>query len=142
VAVVADAADLTLYRPGGGQDLTDLVLDARITGFKGGCDREDADHVRTRMKVSVRLQRGPAGPRDNQVQYFIAVRDGDRILDKEIYTLGFTFAENRDLVVGDAAELSILVPVSKEKSAAAYDVLIGFQLTPEELDLNRRRGRR
>ena len=36
----------------------------------------------------------------------------------------------------------MIVPVNKEKSAAAYDVLIGFQLSFDELSLNRRRGPR
>jgi len=142
VAVVADAADLTVYRPGGGEDLTDLVLDGRIASFKGGCERADVDHVRTTLSVSMLVQRGPAGPRANQLEYFVAVRDGERIVDKEVYAVTFEFPANQDWFRGRGPDASILVPVSREKGAAAYDVLIGFQLTPEQLALNRRRGRR
>jgi hypothetical protein len=31
----------------------------------------------------------------------------------------------------------MLFPVTREKSAAAYQIWVGFQLTPEELDANR-----
>ena len=143
VAIVADAADLSRYRPGGGQDLTDLVLDGRIAGFKGGCEREDRDHVRTTLTVDLQMLRGPATQgRRAQVSYFVAVRDGDRILDKQTYNLGVTFPDNQDQMRMTGPETSLLVAVSKEKAAAAYDVLIGFQLSPEELALNRRRGPR
>jgi len=143
VAVLADAADLSRYRPGGGQDLTDLIADGRIAGFQGDCQREDKEHVRASLSVDLAVQRGPAAPsRRIDVSYFVAVREGERILDKQIYPLRVDFPENRDTVRVTGPEASLLVAVSKEKSAAAYDVLIGFQLTPEELALNRRRGQR
>ncbi|MSO90768.1 MAG: hypothetical protein EXR01_04165 [Acetobacteraceae bacterium] len=142
VVIVADAADLSRYRATGGQDLTDLVLDGRIVGFKGGCERENRDYVRTNLTVDLRLTRGPAGVRASQVSYFVAVREGDLILDKRTYTLGIQFPENQDQMRMTGPETSLLVAVSKEKSGAAYDVLIGFQLSAEELALNRRRGPR
>lgn len=143
VAIVADAADMSRYRPGGGQDLTDLVLDGRIAGFKGNCEREDTSNVRTTLTVDMQLLRGPASAgRRAQVSYFVAVRDGDRLLDKQTYNLGITFPDNQDQVRMTGPETTLLVPVNKEKSAAAYDVLIGFQLSVDELALNRRRGPR
>lgn len=143
VAIVADAADISRYRPGGGQDLTDLVLDGRIAGFKGNCEREDANNVRTNVTVDMALLRGPAsGGRRTQISYFIAVRDGDRLLDKQTYNLGITFPDNQDQIRMSGPETSLIVPVNKEKSAAAYDVLIGFLLSADELALNRRRGPR
>jgi hypothetical protein len=143
VAILADAADLSRYRDGGGQDLTDLVLDGRIVGFKGGCEREDTTSVRTNVAVDIQLLRGPAATgRNTQVTYFIAVRDGDRILDKQTYNLGISFPGNQDSIRVSAPDVSLIVPVNKEKSAAAYDVIIGFQLSFDELSLNRRRGPR
>lgn len=143
VAIVADAADLTRYRPGGGQDLTDLVLDARITGFKGNCERDDARNVRTTMTVDLAVLRGPASRgRRTQVAYFVAVRDGETLLDKQIYSLDVSFPENQDQVRITSSEIELVVAVNREKSAAAYDVLIGFQLSPEDLAFNRRRGPR
>ncbi len=143
VAILADAADLTRYRPGGGQDITDLVLDGRIAGFKGGCEREDRDHVRTKLNVDLQLLRGPAARgRQAPVSFFVAVRDGDRILDKQTYNLNVEFPANQDQLRITGPDTSLLVSVNREKAAAAYDVLIGFQLSPEELALNRRRGPR
>jgi hypothetical protein len=38
--------------------------------------------------------------------------------------------------------VSLSLPLEPGKSGAAYDLLVGFQLSPEELALNRRRGPR
>lgn len=143
MVLLADAADITRYRPGGGQDLTDLVLDGHILPPRGSCEREDRDHVRTNLITDLILARGPAAQgRRLQITYFVAVRDGDRLLDKGVYSLNVEFPENQDQVRVAGPEVSLLVAVSKEKAAAAYDVLLGFQLSPEELALNRRRGPR
>jgi len=144
VAMLGDAAQLVRYRPGApGEDLTDLMLEGRVAGFKGGCAREDKDTVRTVLTIELQLARGPAlGGRDAAVPYFVAVRDGDRIRDKQVYNLRVRFPENQDQIHIVSDEITMLMPVNKEKSAASYDVLIGFQLTPEELEANRRRGPR
>jgi hypothetical protein len=143
VVVVADAADLSRYRPGGGQDLTDLVLDGRILPPKGSCEREDRDNVRTNLNVDLQLLRGPASRgRAAPISYFVAVRDGDRLIDKQVYNLTVTFPENQDQMRITGPLTSMLLPVNKEKAAAAYDVLVGFQLSPDELAVNRQRGPR
>ncbi|MSP31029.1 MAG: hypothetical protein EXR09_11480 [Acetobacteraceae bacterium] len=142
VVILADAADLSRYRASGGRDLTDLVLDGRIVSFKGGCKLEGVDHVRAKLTVDLRLTRGPAGSRVSQISYFVAVREGNQVLDKQTYNLGINFPENQDQMRLTGPEASLIVAVNKDKSAAAYDVLIGFQLSAEELAVNRRRGLR
>ena len=144
IAVRADAADITRYRPGSsGRDLTDLVLDGRINGFKGGCVREDVKTVKTVLTVDLVLARGPATQgRVLSAAYFVAVLDGGQIRDKQVYPLRVELGENQDQVRITGQEITLLTPVNKEKSAAAYDVVIGFQLNPEEIETNRRRGPR
>ena len=144
VKIRADAADITRYRPNSpGRDLTDLVLDGRITGFKGGCERDDRNTVKTVLEVEMVLARGPATQgRVLTAPFFVAVVDGTRILDKQVYPLRIELGENQDQARVSSGELVLMVPVSREKSAASYDILIGFQLSPDELETNRRRGPR
>ena len=139
VGLVRDAADLVRYR-GAGRDLTDLVLNGRLTGVGGSCKRDGSSTVVTTVQVGIELQRGPAAPgRQAQIAYFVAVLDGDRIMDKQVFQLGAEFPANADRLrlSGDAVELRL--PVKPDKTAAAYRVQIGFQLTPLELEVNRRR---
>ena len=141
-AILADAADLTLFRSGG-RDLTDMVVNGRITGLSGKCALDDREHLRTTISVGMDLTRGPAAPgRVVDVQYFVAVSEGDTILTKQDYTLHVAFARNsdRERLTGDQVEL--VLPVTKEKSGVAYSVLVGFQLTPDQLAFNRQRATR
>jgi hypothetical protein len=41
-------------------------------------------------------------------------------------------------VVLQSDEQSLVLPISSAKSGAAYTILVGFQLTPDQLELNRR----
>ncbi len=139
-SIPRDFNDLSRYR-GAGRDLTDSVLDGRITGLSGSCKRDGADAVLATVSVGIELNRGPAAPsRIAELAYFVAVSQGERILDKRVFTLRAEFPANTDRVrlTGDDVELRL--PVTASKTAAAYRISVGFQLTPAELEVNRRRG--
>jgi hypothetical protein len=141
-SIPRDTSDLRRFR-GAGRDITDSVLEGRITGIEGSCTRGDAGFVTATLAVGLELTRGPANQRRTaDVAYFVAVSEGDRIIDKKIYTLRAEFPANAERLrlAGDQIELQI--PVTATKTAAAYRVSFGFQLTPEELQVNRTRPQR
>ncbi len=140
-AILADAADLTRF-DGRGQDLTDMVIDGKITGLAGRC-RENGDgrSLQTTVTVSLDLSRGPAArSRTEPVGYFVAVTRGDTILDKRTFELRVAFPPNTDLVHVSGEPVQLALPTPTGVTGATYRILIGFQLSPEELALNRRRG--
>ncbi len=139
-AILRDGADLTRFR-GAGTDLTDMVVDGRITGLSGKCSLDDLTHLHTVISVSMDLSRGPAMEgRQADVTYFLSVSRGDAILDKRDYTFNVEFPRNSERVrlVGD--QIDLVLPINDKLTGAAYSVLVGFQLTPDELAFNRRRG--
>ena len=140
--ILSDAADLTRFRPAG-TDLTDMVVDGRITGLSGKCSLEDPTHLHTVISVSMDLTRGPAAKgRDAEVTYFVSVAHGDQILDKRDYTLAVSFDGNSNQLrlAGDQIDFSL--PVNDKVKGSDYRILVGYQLTPEELAFNRKRGAR
>ncbi len=141
-AIVRDAADLSRTR-GGQHDLVDTELEGRITGINGNCKRDGADTVVTTIQVGIELTRGPAAPgRQAEVAYFVAVLDGENILNKQVYPLRAEFPPNADRLRLADDDVELRLKVQPNKSAAAYRIEVGFQLTPEELAANRSRGRR
>ena len=141
-SIPVDFNDLHRYR-GAGRDITDSVLDGRILGVDGACRRTDVDVVTATVTVSLELTRGPAATsRAADVSYFVAVSDGDRILDKQVFRLAPEFPPNTDRLRLRGDEIELRLPVSATKTAAAYRVSVGFQLTEVELEGNRRRLRR
>jgi hypothetical protein len=140
--ILSDAADITTFR-GTGTDLTDMVLDGRITGLSGKCSSPDMDHLQTQISVNMELGRGPAMQgRTADVTYFVSVARGDTILDKRDYTLHAAFHNpgSRLRLTGD--QIDIALPIPGKVTGADYRILVGFQLSPSELAFNRRRGPR
>ena len=115
----------------------------RITGLGGSCRSDGAGFVSTTVSVGIELTRGPAAPgRQAELAYFVAVLDGEQILDKQVFNLRAEFPPNNDRLrlTGDNVELRL--PVTGTKAADAYRIQVGFQLTPPELEVNRQRGQR
>jgi hypothetical protein len=136
VAFLTPTADLAVFRPGSDRhDLTALMLAGRMLGIQGKCQPgDDASTVNATVTVGAELTRGPAMPGNRaNVPVYVAVTEGDRILDKHVYTLSATFPSNVDRVTVSTPEIFMVLPVSPTKSAAAYSILAGFQLTPDQL---------
>jgi hypothetical protein len=144
---LGDAADLDIYRPGtasdGPHDLTDLVLHARIVGVNGNCKEGDTKtQLATAVNILVELTRGPAMQgQETDVPVFLAVTEGDTILDKHVYLVHATFPSNVDRMTLGTGEIDMILPITATKSGAAYTVLAGFQLTPDQLAQSRRNHR-
>jgi hypothetical protein len=142
-ALVRQAEDITRYN-GAGNDMTDMVLDGRITGLRGSCQLADqAEQLDVMVQVDLDLARGPAAPgRTLDVAYFVAATEGDQILQKQVQFARVAFPPNVDRVRVSGRPVHLRLAVGPNKSGAAYAIRVGFQLTPEELQLNRARGPR
>ncbi len=137
-SLLPQAADLNRYRAsphGSGHDLTDLILQARVVKVAGTCEPGPNAHtLDATVKVTMEVSRGPAAQgRTADVTYFVAVAEGDRILDKHVLADRVAFPANLDRVYLVSDPVDMQLPVSPEKSGAAYTVWVGFQLTPAEM---------
>jgi hypothetical protein len=131
-AILGDAADYNVYRSQGSRDLTDLVLHARIVNIQGSCREGDKKtQLAVTANIGVELSRGPAmAGRNIEVPVFIAVADGETILDKRTYAMQVAFPPNVDRITVTPGDVNLVLPVSSGKSGAAYTIIAGFQTTP------------
>jgi hypothetical protein len=143
--LVKPLAELDRYRAGS-QDLRDLIVRARIIDINGKCEPGDTQRtVVTTVQVVIEVVRGPAmAGLDYDLPVFVAVTDGESgaILDKTLFTLPVEFVRNVDLARATSEDVRMEIPVTPEKSGAAYGVIAGFQLSPEEVAAWRRNNRR
>jgi hypothetical protein len=137
--LVKPLVELTRYR-GGSRDIRDLVVRARIIDITGTCEPgEDPTTVVTTAQVVVDVSRGPALQGDAiDLPVFVAVTDAGAIRDKTLFWLPVTFEHNVDTARAAGKEIRMEIPVTAEKSGAAYGIIAGFQLTPEEIAAWRR----
>ncbi len=141
LSLLRDAADVTRYA-GAGRDLRDLALQARISAVPATCTWADnRTQVRATLQVTFDLTRGPAAiSRRAELPYFVAVTQGERVLDEQDYTLAAAFPPNIDHAPFPGQKVDLLLPVSRASSAAVYQIYVGFRLTPQELAANRQRA--
>lgn len=137
-AAVAGVERMTSFRPGGGQDLTEVAFTAHVDSVESVCQYDD-DGVEVAMNVLLSAERGPADTaREADLKYFVAIEDGPgNITAKEIYDVTLPFEGNRRRV-GIVEEVDITIPTPADKDFSEIRILIGLQITPEQLEFNRR----
>lgn len=147
IAILADGADVTRFRPGGERDLTAMTLDARIAGFDARCDFAGRDRRVLEVRVTPRFtaERGPAAEgRTAELPWFVAMSDANdsAVLDRQTATTRLAFAANTPRASATGPTVRLNMPVGEGLRATDYNLRIAFQLSPEELAVNRQRGPR
>lgn len=137
-AAVAGVERMTSFRPDGGQDLTDVAFTAQVDSVESVCQYDD-DGVEVAMNVLLSAERGPADTaREAALKYFVAIEDGSgNFTAKEIYDVTLPFEGNRRRV-GILEEVDITIPTPADKDFSELRILIGLQITPEQVEYNRR----
>ncbi len=128
----------TTFSPGGGQDLTEVQYSTQITGIRLTCDYRD-DGVALEVGVRIVAERGPADrDRVAKISYFVAVEQGvGNITAKQVYDVSLPFEGNKRRV-GTIEVLDVFVPRPPDGNFTALQILGGLQLTPEQLEYNKR----
>lgn len=146
-SIPADAADLTRYRPGPVRDLTTVEFDARLNGLSGGCRvGRRGKSIELQIIPAFVVDRGPAAQgRAVQVPWSIAVLEDstdEPLAPPRRFFTTIVFGANETRASVNGQSVTIALPVSEERRATDYRVLVFLQLSEDELDQNRRRGPR
>jgi len=142
VATPSDTGDLVRFRTPESRDLTDLVVSARITSLSGACTLVNRGAaVQVTVTMGIEATRGPAAQgRTVQVPYFVVLAGpNEEILTGAEYGLTVEFPANVQRARMRGEEIRVTIPVTAERPATAVTVYVGFQLTQQELALNRSR---
>ncbi|HTY69126.1 MAG TPA: hypothetical protein VMH36_20905 [Alphaproteobacteria bacterium] len=138
--IPADAAAITRFRDGPGRDLTDVVVNANILNILVDRCKYDKNSVAvTNFQIAVTADRGPADrSKAADFEYWVAVVDPERkILTRETFNLHFDFSELNHVGIV-VADLEPRIPLPDVMKAPEYQIVVGFQLTPDELAWNRK----
>lgn len=145
VGILADAARMTVFREGPGRDITDVQSLSQIGGFSGSCYYTDKQRtVMVDLRIEVTSERGAAanGPRSADLPYFVSILNKNReIIAQQDFILRADYPVN-SVRVGLFDEIEQRLPLKDGEYGDAYEVLIGFRLTPDQLEWNRQNRRR
>ena len=140
VFVLAEAEEVLQFRSGPGRDLTDIQFEAEITGLKSGCEYQEEGFVDVGVTMSFALSRGPAAEGDvGHFEYFVAITSPrETIIAKQVFALDVEFPGGapRGAVTDDLTQRIYFRPFA---DASLYRILVGFQLTRDQIDYLRSR---
>ena len=138
IEVVGDLSRLVKFQDGPGRDLSDIVFMARFDDVKSGC-KYDKTGVTIDLTVSILGERGRAGTSvaKRDLSYFVAVTDrSQNIIERPLFTSQFEFSDKKLASIND--EFQLRIALAPTTSASDHTIIVGFQLTPEEIDFNER----
>lgn len=135
LAVVGGTGSLTRFA-GEGRDADDILFEAAVSNAELSCD-QGGDVIST-VAFSIVAQRGEAmvGYYETSLPYFVTVlRDNSEIVAKEIFEVPIVFDDGAQRV-GWSETIEQRLPTIEQARRYDYEILIGFQLTPEEVTYN------
>jgi len=134
-----DAARYVEFKEGR-EASANVAWSGEIQGISAGCQYKDENPIEVTMEVLFELGKGPqAAGRSKTYRYWIAVTDRNRtVLAKETFEIPVTFPEGEDRVYVTENIGSITIPrASITTSGSNFEVLIGFDVTPQMAAFNR-----
>ncbi|GGZ39379.1 Tat pathway signal sequence domain protein [Asticcacaulis endophyticus] len=111
-----------------------------INGVVSDCAYRGGEPIELEMMVGFSLGRGPAAEGNrNNYRYWVAVTDKDQaVLAKEYFDLPVTFADGQSRVDVATKLENIVIPRAASTVAGSnFEVLVGFDVTPEMAEFNR-----
>lgn len=137
-SILGNAERVAQFKQGSGRDLIDVMFQAEIGKLNMSC-RYLKGRVVTDISFELIAERGPAArSRTGEFDYFVAISDAKgRVLAKENFHSKIAFPENRRSA-GILEEIEQSIPLRKDEDGGGYEILVGFQLTEEQMKFNRR----
>jgi len=132
--------------PGGGaggagdDDGQHAMWTGEIEGISSDCGYKGTEPIHVGMNIGFSLGRGPMADGQTKIyHYWIAVTERDKtVLAKQEFDLPVTFKPGENTVHVDTQIGNVQIPRGDiTVSGANFEVLIGFDVTPEMADFNR-----
>lgn len=137
VKILYDAARYVELE-GGRAAVANVGYTGEIEGISSDCEYREADPIRVDMDVLFNLGRGPQATGEQRTyRYWIAVTErNNAILSKEYFDLPVNFEGQRTASVTE--KRTIVIPrAGIETSGSNFEILVGFDVTPEMAEFNR-----
>jgi hypothetical protein len=111
-----------------------------IQGLSSGCSYKADQPISVQMEILFALGKGPEAPGSQHTyRYWVAVTDRNNdVIAKEYFTLPVTFPAGSDRALITDKIKGIVIPrIRPTVSGSNFEVLIGFDVTPEMVAFNR-----
>jgi hypothetical protein len=142
-AVLASTSIVSIVRQGAPLDPANELYTVQLDRVKASCTLSETDRTSDEdITIKFRATRPSAGDAVTYtVPYFVAVASAGNVSMKKSYTVQVSFQAGETSTTFDQDIDDFVVNVDRDKHAIDYEVLVGLQLTKEQLDYNMAHGR-
>lgn len=144
MGVLYDNARIVDFAAPDQQRYANIEFTGEMQGVNGLCRYIDADPITMSINIDMAFGRGPASTSDRQTyRYWVAVtRRGVAPIEKAYFDVDVRFPRGEATVTRTERIERIVIPrATPDMSGENFEILVGFELTPEQLQFNRE-GRR
>lgn len=136
VAVIRDLAQLADFGREEKPSPKNLVMAARLDNVRGSCDFRPTS-TSVDLDIDLRAYRGPGlGGSRGDLPYFVSLTDGARIISKDNFTAALELG-TAEKPATHSETLRITLPAVQNGAQPNWRILVGFQLSPEQVAYNR-----
>jgi hypothetical protein len=139
VKVLYDAARYTEFKEG--REASAAVgYTGEIQGVSAGCEYKADEPIKVTMEILFQMGRGPqADGASKTYRYWVAVtRRNEAVIAKQYFDLPVNFTAGQDRIYVTDKIGQITIPRAKATTSGAnFEVLVGFDVTPEMAAFNR-----
>ena len=139
-AVLYDNSRLVAFDAPGVERYASITHTGEMLGVRSLCRYVDANPITLSMEVDMAFGRGPASTADRQTyRYWVAVARRGRVpIEKVYFDVDVRFPRGQSVVTHTEEIERIEIPrANNEVSGENFEILVGFELTPEQLQFNR-----
>ena len=142
MASVLDAYMAATFKPGTPPLPANALYTVEVLNVGGKCSFDKQGKTSdSSLKIKFGATRAaPGDAAQYTVPYFIAVTQGENIITKTVRNVTFSFAAGEKSATFEDDVDSVALVTDGEKKPYDYQILVGLQLTKEQLDYNRTLG--
>ncbi len=140
VKTLYDASRYVEFKGDAREASANVGFSGEIENISAGCAYKDQEPIKVTMDILFELGKGPLATGNQKTyHYWIAVTDRNReIIARQDFDLPVTFPAGKDRVAVTDSINNIVIPRgSMTTSGANFEVLIGFDVTPQMAEFNR-----
>jgi hypothetical protein len=144
MGVLYDSSRMVDFAQPDNQRYANIEYTGEMQGINGLCRYVGDDPITMSIDIDMAFGRGPAATSDRQTyRYWVAVvRRGLAPIEKAYFDVDVRWPRDESVVTRRESIEQIVIPrANAEVSGENFEILVGFELTPEQLQFNRE-GRR
>lgn len=144
MGVLYESSRMVDFAQSDNQRYANIEYTGEMQGITGLCRYVGDDPITMSIDIDMAFGRGPAATSDRQTyRYWVAVvRRGLAPIEKAYFDVDVRWPRDESVVTRRESIEQIVIPrANSEVSGENFEILVGFELTPEQLQFNRE-GRR